>query len=69
MALERKDVRFKCDPDGHAQLSFVAYDIDGLDIGEWVEALVMAEVKRRVHEARLIADRFPSVPISGSARE
>lgn len=68
MALERKDVRIKLDADMHAQLACLA-EVDEQDIGVWVEALTVAEVKRRVHDARLIAERFPRAPISGSGRE
>jgi hypothetical protein len=68
MTLDRKDVRLKLDAEIHAQLVCVA-DVDALDIGTWVESLVVAELTRRVHEARLIAERFPRLPNSGSDRE
>lgn len=68
MALDRKDVRVKLDAEVHAMLVCVA-EVDDADIAVWVEALVAAELKRRVHDARLIADQFPRAPVSGSGRE
>jgi hypothetical protein len=68
MSLERKDVRLKLDAELHAQLACLA-EVDEMELGAWVESLVVTEVLRRVHDARLIADRFPSAPISGSSRE
>lgn len=51
MALDRKDVRFKLDPDDHARLGIVA-EHDVQDIGEWVEQLVLRELGRREAAAR-----------------
>jgi len=68
MTLDRKDVRIKLDAEMHSQLVCLA-DVDAQEIGAWVEALVVAEVQRRVHDARLIAERFPRSPRSGSTRE
>lgn len=68
MSLERKDVRFKMDPDAHAALSVLA-DTAGVDIGEFVENVVEREVIRRVHEARVVADRTARLGIAGSSRD
>ena len=68
MSLERKDVRFKLDPDDHAGLSLIS-GIDHLEIAEWVEALVVAEVKRRIHEANLISKEAERLGISGNNGE
>lgn len=54
MSLERKDVRLKMAPDAHADLALLA-EIDGLDIGEWAEAVLVREIERRVHAAQRIA--------------
>jgi len=51
MALERKDVRAKLDPDDLERLK-VLCDFDGLDIGEWVEQLILREIEDRLAAAR-----------------
>lgn len=63
--LERKDVRFKLDPDMHTALTIVAAS-DSLDIGEWVEKLVASEVHRRVHTYTVAADKLRRAGISGN---
>jgi hypothetical protein len=68
MSLERKDIRAKLDPDMHHALSVLA-DVDQLDMGEWVERVLLREITRRVHEATVIADRIPRSGKSGSSRE
>lgn len=68
MALERKDVRFKLDPDDHSGLSILA-EVDQLDIGEWVEQVVRREIERRIHAASVIAQRAARLGISGKVRE
>lgn len=68
MALERKDVRFKIDPDAHSDLSVLA-DVDQLDIGEWVERVVSREIKRRVHDANVISQRTARPGRSGNRGE
>lgn len=65
MALERKDVRFKLDPDDHAALSVLA-DVSDSDIGEFVELIVQREIVRRVHAARVVAERTARLGISGN---
>lgn len=68
MALERKDVRFKLDPEQHQALTVLA-DVDGVDIGEWVEGVVWREVERRVHVAKVIASRTARLGKSGKNRD
>lgn len=64
MSLERKDVRFKLDPQVHAALTVLA-ECAIKDIGEFVESIVISEVQRRVHEASVIAQRTAGLGISG----
>lgn len=66
--LERKDIRAKLDAEWHQVLSGIA-DADGRDLGEWVESLVVRELKRRVHEATVIAGIAARAGISGKVRE
>lgn len=68
MALERKDVRAKIDPDMHRALSIIC-DIDHIDINDWVEQLICAEVRRRVHEAQSIAAETKDLGILGKQRD
>lgn len=68
MSLERKDVRFKIDPELHQALTVLA-ECAGLDIGVLVEQVVVGEVRRRVHEASVIAERTARLGISGSGRD
>lgn len=66
MALERKDVRFKLDAELHAQLKAIC-DLDDIDIGEYIESLVVPVVHKRVHDAMVLADRLHRVGITGRA--
>lgn len=68
MALERKDIRAKLDPDMHAALT-VLCDVDGLDIGEFVERVLCREIADRVHAAKVVAERTARLGISGNGRE
>jgi len=68
MSLERKDVRFKVAPDMHQALTVLA-EVAQVDIGEFVESLVVCEVAKRVHEATVIHERTARLGIAGSGRE
>lgn len=68
MALDRKDIRAKLDPNMHRALSIIC-DADHMDICDWVEQLVVNEVRRRVHEAQSIAAEVADLGITGSQRE
>ena len=68
MALERKDVRAKLDPEVHADLVDLC-EVEGIDIGEFVEREIVAAVERRIHAATLIIERRTRRGISGIRRE
>lgn len=68
MALERKDIRAKLDADMHAALS-VLCDVDGCDLGEFIEREIVRVVLKRCHAASLIAERTARLGITGSGRE
>lgn len=68
MSLERKDVRFKLDPEVHAQLKAIC-DHEGVDMGDFVEALVKPVVSKRVHDAIALANKFQRLGISGNGRD
>ena len=68
MSLERHDVRAKLDPVDHAALVVIC-DLDGVTIAEFIERLPVPVIHKRVHDANLLASRFPQPGISGSGRE
>jgi hypothetical protein len=68
MALDRKDVRAKLDPDDHKALSVIA-EADGLDIADFVEQELLRVIRKRVHSAKLIASGTSGLGITGIFRE
>lgn len=68
MSLERKDICSKVDADVHRALKRIC-DVRGLTIGEFIEKLVVPEVVRIVHEAKLIAEDSPDLGKNGNGRE
>jgi len=68
MSLDRKDVRAKLDADDHHNLSVLA-DVDGVDIGEWVESVLVREIAKRVHAATVIAARAARPGKTGTGKE
>jgi hypothetical protein len=66
--LERKDLRLKLDPDVHAALVALA-DVKRLELAEFAEQIVAADVRRRVHEATLIAQKTACLGFVGNRRE
>lgn len=68
MSLERKDIRAKLDADVHAQLEAIC-DVDGVDMGVFIEALLLPVIEKRVHDAMLLVSLFPRPGITGSGRE
>lgn len=65
MSLDRKDIRAKLDPDAHAQLRAIC-EIDGLDMGDFIEAALLPVIAKRVHDAIELAARLQRAGISGS---
>lgn len=68
MALDRKDVRAKLDPDVHAAL-LVILEADGTDISAFIEAELLKFVSQRVHAANLIVAGTKGLGIPGLIRE
>lgn len=68
MSLDRQDVRAKLDPDDHRALVRIC-DIDGLTIAEFVERIIVPVIRKRVHDANLLAKDFPDPGFSGNGRE
>ena len=68
MSLERKDVRFKLGAEDHARLKAIC-EIDGTDIDDFVEALVVPVVRKRVHEAIELADKLHRAGLIGHSRD
>ena len=55
MSLERKDVRAYLDADIHQALTTIC-NARNTTVADFIEALLVPEIRRVVHEARLIAD-------------
>lgn len=68
MSLERQDIRAKLDPDDHRALVRIC-DIDGVTIAEFIECLVVPVIRKRVHDANVLAADFPLPGLSGNDRE
>lgn len=68
MALERKDIRAKLDHDMHAKLKAIC-DIDGVDMGEYIEAVLLPIIEKRVHDAMMLANELARQGITGNNRE
>lgn len=63
MALERKDLRVYFDAEIHQALGQLA-DIDGLEPGKLAELAVEEYVLRRVHAAKVVAERIDVAGLS-----
>lgn len=63
MSLERKDVRLYLDAEIHEALTVLA-DVERVELKEFAEALIRAEVLRRVHEASVIAAKTARLGLS-----
>lgn len=68
MSIERKDVRFKLDEQDHAALKAIC-DVTGVDVGDFVESIIVPEIRRRTHEAIELAERLTRRGIAGKNRE
>lgn len=68
MSLERQDVRAKLDADMHEALTAIC-DAKGITHGEFIESLVVPEIKRLIHEASVITERLRSPGTTGKNRE
>lgn len=68
LSLERKDFRGRLDPDWHTMMRAVA-DLQGVTDAEWIEALIVRELRREVHAASVIAAAARRVGIAGTGRE
>jgi hypothetical protein len=68
MSIERKDIRAKLSPERHAQLRAIC-EVDGVDMGDFIEAALLPVIEKRVHDAIELAARLPRQGTSGSSRE
>jgi len=68
MALERRDGRFKMDPDAYEALAVIAEAAD-MEIGAFVEAELLEIIRKKVHEAMVIASKTSSLDIPGIFRD
>jgi hypothetical protein len=68
MSLDRKDIRAKLSHEHHAQLRAIC-EVDGVDIGDWVECILVPVIERRVREAIELAAKLPTPGKPGRAQE
>lgn len=68
MSLERKDVRAKLDHDTHAALEILC-EVQGVTQAQFIESVLAPVIRRRVHEATLIAARVTVSGIAGNNRD
>ena len=66
MALERKDVRLKLDPDDHAGLALLA-ECEDCDLADLAERILVRVIRRRVHGAIVLAKKAERLGIAGKA--
>ena len=66
--LERKDVRLKLDHDIHAAAKAIA-ETDGMEIAEWIEAVITGVVVKRVHSATLVVDSLTASGALGTFKD
>lgn len=65
--LTRKDIRAKVDPDVHTALREIC-DVEGVEISEFVERLIVREVRECVHRANLISEKTRHLGFVGNRR-
>lgn len=63
--LERKDLRLKLSPDDHAGLQAIA-DLAQQDMAEWAETILAQEIRRRIHDAILLAETAKRLGLTGN---
>lgn len=68
MSLDRKDVRAKLAPEMHQALTVIC-EVDGVDIGEFIERELVRIIRQRLHDASVLAEQTRNLGISGKARE
>ena len=68
MSLERQDVRAKLDADTHRALTAIC-SARGVTVAEFIEGLLVPEIRRLVHEAKVIVAGLPDTGISARGRE
>ncbi len=68
MSLDRQDIRAKLDAEDHRALVRIC-DVDGVTIAEFVEQLIVPVIRKRIHDANLLAVDFPLTGISGNDRD
>ena len=64
MALERKAIRAKLDADVHTALRTIC-EVDGVDMGEFIESLVIPVVQKRIHDATVLSRALQRAGITG----
>lgn len=66
MALEKKHLCLKLEPDVHAGLTLLAQAETHGDMSEWAERVLVRAIRRRIHVCTLIANRAEKLGITGN---
>lgn len=65
MALERKDLRIKVDPELLDMIRILA-DVDGVEIGEMCEGILVAQVQKLITRAMVVSERITRQGLAGN---
>lgn len=68
MSLERKDIRAKLDAELHVALVEIC-DLDGVTQAEFIEAVLVPVLRKRIHDAIALASAARRAGISGNVGE
>ena len=68
MSIERKDIRSKLDAQVHAQLKIIC-ECDVVEMGDFIEAVLLPVIARRVHDAIELSAKLHGLGKSGTVRE
>ena len=68
MSLDRQDIRAHLHHERHAQLKAIC-EVDGVDIGVFIESVLVPVIEKRVHDAMLLAAKLQRTVLTGRSRE
>lgn len=68
MSLEREDIRSKLDPDMKAALQLLCR-IDGVTESQFIESVLVPVIRKRIHDASVIAAEATLLGLTGINRE
>lgn len=63
-----REVAKMLDHDAHAKLKAIC-DIDGVEMGEFIESVLLPVIEKRVHDAMMLSNELARQGITGNKRE